>query len=189
MPDTDLIERLAQHRMLSSAPRTEIAWLAAHGSLRAVELGERVTQNPMYFDQMLVVLSGHIAISIDRGLGPRSVMEWGAGDISGALPYSRMAGPPPGGIGVIDEPGEVFMVPRSDFPEMIRECPTVTTMLVHHMLDRARRFTVSERQDEKMASLGQMVAGLAHEINTPLGYVRNNIEMTKNAVSEDPVKT
>jgi PAS domain S-box-containing protein len=32
-------------------------------------------------------------------------------------------------------------------------------------------------QTEKMSSLGQMVAGLAHEMNTPLGFVKNNIEM------------
>jgi len=34
-------------------------------------------------------------------------------------------------------------------------------------------------QSDKMASLGQMVAGVAHEINTPLGYVNSNIGTLK----------
>ncbi|WP_313916348.1 ATP-binding protein [Tahibacter sp.] len=45
-----------------------------------------------------------------------------------------------------------------------------------------RRLKASQHrlvQSEKLATLGQLVAGLAHEINTPLGYVQNNLTMTR----------
>jgi len=45
-------------------------------------------------------------------------------------------------------------------------------------------------QSEKMASLGQMVAGVAHQLNTPLAFSRSNISMVQDALKgyELPLK-
>ena len=39
-------------------------------------------------------------------------------------------------------------------------------------------------QSEKMSSLGQMVAGVAHEINTPLAYVKNSVATVRERLPE-----
>jgi two-component system NtrC family sensor kinase len=39
-------------------------------------------------------------------------------------------------------------------------------------------------QSEKMSSLGQMVAGIAHEVNTPLAYVKSSLEAVRKTIPQ-----
>ena len=39
-------------------------------------------------------------------------------------------------------------------------------------------------QSEKMASIGQLAAGIAHEINNPVGYIRSNLEVLSSHVQD-----
>ena len=53
---------------------------------------------------------------------------------------------------------------------------TVQLQNTVNSLEQAKRQLI---QSEKMASLGQLAAGVAHEINNPIGFIRSNLEMLK----------
>jgi signal transduction histidine kinase len=109
-------------------------------------------------------------------------MEWRGGDVTGTLPYSRIVSPP--GDTVAQEPSEVLLVRGEHFPAMIRECPEITSILVHSMLDRSRVFTSSALHDEKLVSLGKLSAGLAHELNNPAAAIERSAALLDERLEE-----
>ena len=129
----EIVKLLSEHRTIGQAPRSELEWLADHGELRRYEEGETVVRKGMTIGHanmgMAIVLTGRFAIYVDRGSGPRKVMEWQAGDVSGILPFSRMSISPGDSYATMDV--DVFTVNPSCFPQLIRECPTVTGICVH----------------------------------------------------------
>jgi signal transduction histidine kinase len=170
-----LVERLAAHRTLAAAPREQLAWVAEHGRLLAFPAGYMLARTGEPVVNLYVVLSGRFSIHVHRGAGWRKVMEWRGGDVAGFLPYSRLAASP--GETRTEEPTEIVSIHRDLFPEMIRECHELTAILVHVMLDRARHFRSSDLHDEKLASLGRLAAGLAHELNNPASAVARSAEV------------
>jgi signal transduction histidine kinase len=178
----DLVDRLAAHRTLASAPRAELAWLAAHGELRAYAAGEIVVRKDGAVDEMIVLLAGRVAAYVDRGSGVRHVLETLSGDVTGVLPYSRVVT----SIGEvrIEESAEGLFVHRSVLPEMIRACPITTEMLVHVMIERSRHLTSTRLQDDRMISLGRLAAGMAHELNNPASAATRGAKLLAAAMSE-----
>jgi signal transduction histidine kinase len=182
--EQDMMARLAQHRALGSAPAAEHAWLVENGTLRSYPVGAVVTAKGSTAKWLLIVLSGRLVIWVDRGAGSHKVFEWKGGEVGGVMPYSRLISPPDDVVA--EEPTEVLAIERELLPEMIRECPVATDILVHVMVDRARKFTSSDLRDEKLISLGKLAAGLAHELNNPASAVVRSAKMLTEslAVSE-----
>ena len=89
-----LLARLESHRTLTGVPKDQLAWLARVGQERIIEPGEVLTPSTGPVRGLFVVLDGHLSIRVDRGAGPRIVMEWHGGDVTGMLPYSRIKAPP-----------------------------------------------------------------------------------------------
>jgi CRP-like cAMP-binding protein len=182
MTSTELLDLLGQHQTLGSAPRAELEWLASNGTLRTLEPGHVLSAKGTPVEGMFIVLSGRIAIYVDRGAGVKKVTEWRAGDVTGLLPYSRLTAPP--GDTIAEESTLLLGIPRDQVRDVIRECHEVTSILVHKMLDRARLFASSELHDEKMASLGRLSAGLAHELNNPAAAIERSAALLEDRLED-----
>jgi signal transduction histidine kinase len=67
-------------------------------------------------------------------------------------------------------------------------CALVSAVVTRRLLTRARRAERSEHEARRLAQLGAMTGGLAHEIKNPLSTIGLNAQLIAEAIDELPIE-
>ncbi len=110
-----------------------------------------------------VVLDGQIKITKQLGAAEIVVTVHNRGEFTGDL--SALTG------GISQASASSVDASRviqfDDFKELLKNCPRSIDLFVPTLAERSKELEIKLRQQEKLAALGKLSAGLAHELNNP----------------------
>ena len=72
----------------------------------------------------------------------------------------------------VSKPSKIFRLNQDNFWQMLRSCHAVAREIFRTAANKMRNMEGYSQQREKLASLGTMAAGLAHELNNPAAAAR-----------------
>ncbi|HZU31103.1 MAG TPA: ATP-binding protein [Candidatus Angelobacter sp.] len=150
--------------VFADLPDDQLEWFLSQAEEMHLEPGITYIQQGDPANFMFVILEGQLQSRGEFG-GEAVIFHSKAGDIGGVLPFSRMKLYTVSGRALT--PARVLRFPVTQFPQLIQRMPELTQRLVGLMSDRIREATRIEQQRDRLASLGKLSAGLAHELNNP----------------------
>src|SRR5579863_7933514 len=174
--------------VFNGLPDDQISWFLNHAEDLRFKSGEAYAHQGDPADAMFVILEGQVQARGDIA-GETVMFSMKAGDVTGLLPFSRMKQWSIDAKAVTD--AHLLRFPSSLFPDLVQKMPELTQRLVGLMSDRIREVTRMEQQRDRLASLGKLSAGLAHELNNPASaarraatQLRDSLKRIKNASHE-----
>src|SRR5580698_4747768 len=145
-------------------PDDQISWFISQSEELTLRPGEIYSRQGDPADWMAVVISGQLEANGDIG-GETIIFPIPGGNVTGVLPFSRMKQMTVGVRATLES--RLLRFPAARFPELMQKMPELTKRLVGLMSDRIRETTRIEQQRDRLAALGKLSAGLAHELNNP----------------------
>ena len=150
--------------VFADLPDDQLDWFISESQEMNLKAGDIYSRQGDPADAMFVILEGHLEVRGELN-GETVAFDLEPGDVTGVLPFSRMKQFSVGGRAVTDS--RALRFPASLFPDLVQKMPELTKRLVGLMSDRIREVTRLEQQRDRLASLGKLSAGLAHELNNP----------------------
>jgi signal transduction histidine kinase len=173
-------EELRTVAVFHDLPDEQLDWFLENATEVRMKPGEIYVRAGDTADRMAVILEGALQGRVEGA--NENVFTSYAGAVTGVLPYSRMK-VFPATVRAI-EPSRALLFAAAKFDELLSHLPELGRRLVATMVDRAREATRGEQQRDRLAALGKLSAGLAHELNNPAAAARRAAGRLREAVAE-----
>jgi signal transduction histidine kinase len=178
MDDVELVRHVP---LFADLTPEEIASLVASAERVSLKPGEKLIEEGAPGDSMYVILSGELEVS-KRDQDREIVLATRRpGEFLGEM--SLLEGAPRGATVRAVRDSELLAIGPEAFRQLIESRPSTATTVLRTVASRLRSTEASLVQSEKLASLGTLAAGLAHELNNPsaaiqrsTGYLREAFE-------------
>ncbi len=156
-------------------PDEHLQWILERSEYRELEDGGLISKFGDPADEMWILLEGKASFYMN--LGGRQVYFFTfenndvTGGVGGLMPYSRMKTIP--GYAYAIGNTKLLRLHKDYFAELEHLNPNLIEKLIGYMTERAKSFATTKLQHEKVSALGNLAAGIAHELNNPAAAISN----------------
>ena len=176
------IEDLKKVFAVNDLPDDHLQWILDHSEYKEFSDGDLLAKYGDEADVMIFILEGKV-VYYNYANG-RQVYYYTfendqtTGGVTGVLPYSRMK--TYSGYSYASGVVRAVRMHKKYIPELEQLNPALIQRLIGYMTERARTFATMRLQHEKVSALGNLAAGIAHELNNPAAAInRTSHELDK----------
>lgn len=158
---------------------SDVAQLCRSSRRLVAAPGEVVIEEGTQGDALYVILSGALEITRRDGDGEIVLATRKAGEVLGEMSLLERA--PRSASARATQESELLEIGPESFRAVLESNPTTASTILRTITGRLRSTEASLMQREKLASLGTLAAGLAHELNNPAAAIQRSSEYLSEA--------